>query len=68
MRTKRTKRAQKETLEEKVIAEARENGAGKAITRTKRIFAAIREGMIRVQVWSESESATYPLKDYEVAL
>ena len=41
---------------------------GEVITRTRRIFAGIRNGVIRVQVYSESEESAYPILDYEVAL
>ena len=58
-----------EKLVEKVIAWVRTNRKDASVaTRTRKIYAGIRNGMIRVQVWSESESATYPMLDYEVAL
>ena len=58
-----------ERLIEKVIDYTRKTRKdGEAITRTRKIWTGIRNGVIRVQVWSESESATYPMLDYEVTL
>lgn len=58
-----------EKLIEKVIDYTRTTKKdGNVITRTRKIWTGIRNGVIRVQVYSESEESAYPLLDYEVAL